>query len=233
MRTGLLVTRLVTLSAFLVLVAAQGEVKPDAIDLTLAAGESETVSVSWKFDPVCFRAFNVDVIASDNGAKLENLSGVQTNGCGGAVSEFKVEITGTGEDQKFELVFVDRVDDASDPSELDSIPVTITATNEEDEDEDEDETGEVEELMGVMIRKNGITFQVKSSGCTSKEDFNVEVLESYPLQLRLIRSQPDFCDAYEPLGTRIKFNYRELGLTVGTQFSVINPLAVVSVPDIQ
>ena len=56
------------------------------------------------------------------------------------------------------------------------------------------------------------------------------MLESFPLQLRLIRLQEDLCDAVLPLGTRILFSYRELKIQRGDQLQVVNPLGIVEVP---
>jgi hypothetical protein len=85
--------------------------------------------------------------------------------------------------------------------------------------------------LRVLFNGSGITFQVMSSGCTQKNDFELEVMESDPLQLRLIRISPDPCDAYVPLGVRINYKYQELGITPGSELRVVNPLATVIVPD--
>jgi hypothetical protein len=92
-------------------------------------------------------------------------------------------------------------------------------------------SGRLEEILGIQIRSRRIVFQVKSSGCTDKADFEVEVFEGSVLQVALIRTKPDLCRAVEPLGTRIHFSYRELGLELAEQFIVINPRAAALVPD--
>jgi len=91
----------------------------------------------------------------------------------------------------------------------------------------------LERIMGIQIRRRGVVFQVESSGCTGKADFQVEVFEGSVLQVALIRTQPDLCRAVEPLGTRIHFSYRELGFESAEKFIVINPRAPVRVPDRQ
>jgi hypothetical protein len=73
-------------------------------------------------------------------------------------------------------------------------------------------------------------FQVESSGCTQKSDFEVVIMESYPMQLSLERINQDPCDAYIPLGERIFFSYRELGVTPGSELMVVNPLGKIVVP---
>ncbi|MDY6971783.1 MAG: hypothetical protein SV775_05585 [Thermodesulfobacteriota bacterium] len=88
---------------------------------------------------------------------------------------------------------------------------------------------EPEPLYGMAVSPRGILFQVHSSGCTTKDDFTVQLLESHPLQLRLIRDNPDPCDAYLPYGIVIFYLYSELGLTNGEDFIVTNPRSVINV----
>lgn len=89
----------------------------------------------------------------------------------------------------------------------------------------------LEEILGVQIRRRGIVFQVKSSGCTNETDFEVEVFDGPVLLLALIRTRPDLCQVAEPLGTRVRFSYRELGLESAEEFVVINPRAPARVPE--
>ena len=90
-------------------------------------------------------------------------------------------------------------------------------------------TPSTEKLLGTLVDEDGIVFQVPSSGCTQKKDFEVRVLESEPLQLLVVRIKPDFCDAVVPYGERIRYSYEELNLANGTRFIVINPRQVVTV----
>ena len=206
---------LLTLSVTSVSAADFSTVFPTVFDLTLDKGEMVIEKVSLTIHPVCFRAYEVDVVASDPDALVTNLTGVLVNGCGGDSSTFEIEFTGTGAPQFFNLQFVD----AEFGGLLGSIPVTINSP-----------VPKVEPLLGVLYRYGGIMFQVSSSGCTTKDDFKVEVLESYPLQLRLVRLQEDPCDAFLPLGTLIRFTFKELGMQPGDQLRVINPLGTVEVP---
>ncbi|MEA3277428.1 MAG: hypothetical protein U9Q81_19525 [Pseudomonadota bacterium] len=89
--------------------------------------------------------------------------------------------------------------------------------------------GEVEEIMGMYVHQRGIAFQVYSGGCTTKDDFTLNVLESNPVQLLLVRDTPDPCDAYLPYGRVIGFSYAELGLPEGQEFIIINPHRVMTV----
>ena len=189
-------------------------VSPAELDLDLGAGEMVIEQVSLTIDPFCVRPFDVDVVASDPDALALNLTGVLVNECGGDTTTFDIEFTGTAAPQIFDLLFVD----AEFGGVLATIPVTIDATP------------AAEPLLGLLIRERGILFQVSSNGCTTKGDFQVDVLESFPLQLRLIRLQEDLCDAVLPLGTRILFSYRELKIQRGDQLQVVNPLGIVEVP---
>ncbi|MCU7919699.1 MAG: hypothetical protein KZQ95_15270 [Candidatus Thiodiazotropha sp. (ex Epidulcina cf. delphinae)] len=187
---------------------------PSFLDLTLNEGEMAIEQVSLTIHPFCIRPVYVDVIASDPSALAKNLTGVVVNGCGGDTSTFDIEFTGAASPQHFELQFVD----SEFGGVLAAIPVSISPMP------------KPEPLLGVLFRKYGIVFQVASSGCTQKSDFRVEVMESFPLQLRLIRVQQDPCDAFVPLGERIHFSYRELGIVPGDELRVLNPLGTVVVP---
>lgn len=83
----------------------------------------------------------------------------------------------------------------------------------------------VESLLGMNVNSKGISFQVSSGGCTSKASFQVIMLETSPKQLKLIRVKPDYCEAYVPFGTVVKFSYQELGLKRGDSFKIFNPSA--------
>lgn len=87
-----------------------------------------------------------------------------------------------------------------------------------------------EELLGIQYGPQGLTFQVKSSGCTSKEDFSYVVFERSPMGLVLTRETLDLCEAHVPFGTKITFSYAELGFSPGAVFKVLNPLRTYIVP---
>lgn len=214
---GFLSAIILSLSATIANVSANdfATVSPSMFVLTLDHNDMIVEQASLTIHPLCFRPFEVDVVASDPSVLVSNLTGVLVNGCGGDTSTFEIEFTGTGSLQVFDLQFVD----AEFGGLLASIPVTIGGP-----------APAAERLLGLLIRRHAITFQVSSSGCTTKGDFQVQVLESLPLQLRLVRIEEDPCDAFLPLGTRVRFSYRELGLQPATQFRVVNPLAVVEVP---
>lgn len=187
---------------------------PPFLNLSLDEGETVIEQVSLTITPYCIRPFHVDVVASDPSVPMRNLTGVVINGCGGDTSTFDIEITGALTSQHYDLQFVD----SEFGGILASIPVSITPKQ------------DLESLLGVLFNKSGIVFQVRSNGCTQKSDFKVDVMETYPLQLRLIRIQPDPCDAYVPLGERIYFKYQELSIVPGDELRVLNPLGTITVP---
>ncbi len=86
-----------------------------------------------------------------------------------------------------------------------------------------------EEILGVMSDKDGVTFQVTSSGCTSKEHFRTTFLDTIPMGLILTREVPDPCDAHVPYGTTVKFSYEELDLEAGAEFVIKNPISIFQV----
>ncbi len=92
------------------------------------------------------------------------------------------------------------------------------------------EDGEVERIYGMFIDPKGIVFQVSSNGCTVKKDFKVSIRESYPLQLELRRTRPDYCKGYIPYGRKILFTFKELGLNGGDQFVVSNSVEPFTIP---
>lgn len=189
-------------------------VDPPFLDLALNEGETTIEQVSYTFHPQCIRPVYVDVIASDSSVSITNLTGVVINGCGGDTSTFDIEFSGTLTPQIFDLQFVD----TDSGGVLASIPVSISPRQ------------DLEPLLGVVFHDPGIVFQVSSNGCTQKSDFSVEVMESYPLQIRLTRLNPDPCDAYVPLGELIFYRYNELGIVPGNELRVVNPLGTVVVP---
>lgn len=88
----------------------------------------------------------------------------------------------------------------------------------------------IEAILGSVVGRRGIFFQVASSGCTKKADFEVLVLEGPVVRVALSRAEPDPCDASVPFGTRIPFSYAEMGLRPLEEVVVANPRAPVTVP---
>ena len=88
---------------------------------------------------------------------------------------------------------------------------------------------QIEELLGVRVGPKRISFQVRTQRCTLKSDFEVQIFESEPLQLLLVRNRPDHCEAIVPYGKWIRFSHQELGLRNGDRMRVVNPLSTVLV----
>lgn len=87
-----------------------------------------------------------------------------------------------------------------------------------------------ESLLGLRVSSKGISYFVYSGGCTQKSDFQVYVLESYPVQLQLVRLKPDVCKVLVPDGVRIFFRWDEIGLQKGMPFRINNPVQAFTVP---
>jgi len=82
-----------------------------------------------------------------------------------------------------------------------------------------------ERILGVEITTFGVTYQVKSNGCTTKDNFRIRALNSSPLQIELLRNKTDNCKITLALGTKISYTYAELGLKAGQKFRLTNFLA--------
>lgn len=77
-----------------------------------------------------------------------------------------------------------------------------------------------EPLLSLRVTSKGIAHYVYSGGCTKKSDFQVYVLESYPVKLQLVRTKPDVCKVYLPDGVKIFFSWDEIGMDAGMPFRV-------------
>ena len=86
-------------------------------------------------------------------------------------------------------------------------------------------SGRIEELLGFTVDAGGVTFQVRTGGCTRPENFRVERFGGAPTQLLLIRTVEDRCEAFVPYGTTFKVSYQHLRLGDRESFVVINPSA--------
>ncbi len=69
-----------------------------------------------------------------------------------------------------------------------------------------------ERILGQEVSAEGITFRVRSGGCTAKANFGLEtVRQAKPLTVRLLRLRPDYCEARIPEGVPIFFRFAEIG----------------------
>lgn len=93
----------------------------------------------------------------------------------------------------------------------------------------------LEQLLGVSVDETGITFQVTSNGCTSREDFHFQVEEvlqemspmlpayEHHYYITVTRVRPDLCEVFLPYGARVTLTFEELGIQFG-KFHVTNPI---------
>lgn len=103
---------------------------------------------------------------------------------------------------------------------------------------------EIEQLLGARVDERGITFQVKSNGCTYKRHFEFHVEErlepigsmlpalEHHHYITVKRLSPDQCEALVPYGTEIFMSYDDLGIQFG-KFHIENPIGgdkVITVP---
>ena len=79
-------------------------------------------------------------------------------------------------------------------------------------------------LLGLEYGPKGLTFQVRSGGCTDKNDFNIQLIETSPLSIKLIRTNKRMCRAFIPYGTKVHYTYEELGIKEGSIFNIQNKL---------
>jgi hypothetical protein len=101
------------------------EVAPESLNLTLDRGQTLLKRVSLTIPWVCIRPYDIDVVASERDAQVDNLTGRLLNGCS-ETSNFEVEFRGSGTAQTFELEFIDYF--GGSRSLVGSIPVTINVS---------------------------------------------------------------------------------------------------------
>lgn len=87
-------------------------------------------------------------------------------------------------------------------------------------------TDSAETLLGLWVDADGVTFQVRSGGCTQKSDFRIVSRERDPLRLALVRDSADPCKAFVPYGVGITFSFEELGIAPGSAFEIVNSIAM-------
>lgn len=81
----------------------------------------------------------------------------------------------------------------------------------------------LEPLFGFLQDQEGIVIQVFSGGCTHKDDFKIQSVQSAGvIEVSLFRTSMDFCKAYFQYGTNIFFTYEELGVQRGQKFEIRN-----------
>ena len=84
------------------------------------------------------------------------------------------------------------------------------------------QTKELEMLHGLVVNNETVILTVTSNGCTSADSFKIDVAESLPPQVKVIRVIPDNCRGVSrPID--LKFPLKAFG---GRKFRLANPLAV-------
>ena len=85
--------------------------------------------------------------------------------------------------------------------------------------------GEV--VYGYITTQQGITFQVASNGCTTKDSFLISRQQSRPdptMRVNLVRVKPDFCKGLFFHGTLVTYTFEELELD-GKSFIIQNEVS--------
>lgn len=84
----------------------------------------------------------------------------------------------------------------------------------------------LETVIGYMIDRNGIVFQVYNGGCTEPEDFylRVEKSRSNEARISLYRKNFDPCKAFFPYGRTVRFDYNTIGINKNDAFKITNPI---------
>jgi len=84
----------------------------------------------------------------------------------------------------------------------------------------------LEPLQGLACTNQHLKIRVASNGCTRKEDFKINVLESYsgslPPILEIYRLSPDPCYSIVPGTEELEYTWAELGLTPSSSVEVRN-----------
>ena len=86
---------------------------------------------------------------------------------------------------------------------------------------------EGEVIWGALSDFKGVTFQVRSGGCTDESDFIFKTIRGSDAQyalVTLVRTTPDTCEAGLPHGAMIQFTYYEMGLKYYEAFVITNEL---------
>lgn len=77
--------------------------------------------------------------------------------------------------------------------------------------------------LSLSLDASAVEFQVFTGGCSKPEDFELQVLESNPPQLLLVRNEGDFCEAFIPEGQTLTYDLQAYGLNGFPRIRVANP----------
>ena len=93
-------------------------------------------------------------------------------------------------------------------------------------DRDTVKTEAVEAVRRVDFDGQRLNVVVGSNGCTEASSFEVQIKDSDPAELTLVRRTPDMCRALVPEGVTVSWTYAELGLEAGQPVRVLNPISL-------
>jgi hypothetical protein len=77
-----------------------------------------------------------------------------------------------------------------------------------------------------VIEDDILIVHADTNGCTSRADFRVDVQQYHDdiYTVRLTREAADLCETEAPWGTQLGFGFEELGVPIGGQVIVLNPV---------
>jgi len=96
------------------------------------------------------------------------------------------------------------------------------ATTANGEDQSLGDVG-IEPLLGLSLEASAVAFHVFTGGCSNPADFELQVLESDPPQLLLVRNEGDYCEAFIPEGKTLTYDLHAYGLDGFPRIRVANP----------
>lgn len=86
----------------------------------------------------------------------------------------------------------------------------------------------LEAIHSARFADGRAVVRVASNGCTRKEHFEVRLSAAgqSPVEMAVIRTEPDHCRALVPDGVELAWTYADLALTPGETVRLANPLIV-------
>ncbi|MCB0419760.1 MAG: hypothetical protein KDD61_02120 [Bdellovibrionales bacterium] len=108
-----------------------------------------------------------------------------------------------------------------------AISIAFTVFSAQAKDNQKDEYPKEANVYGYMPTQDGFELLVESNGCTDKSSFMMVMLESFPVQMHVVRKVADTCEMERHL-KKLTYTYKELGLNQDSQFYLINKLQVTS-----
>mgnify|MGYP001273742599 FL=1 len=79
-------------------------------------------------------------------------------------------------------------------------------------------------IIAFEHNKVDIKITVSSNGCTSESQFEIDVLESYPLQIEVSRLEADNCLQWVPGGIQLIWKKADLGISPEDKIILVNQI---------